>query len=159
MPRLDPTSLPAAGKLFTGNGDTTQSTLAANASERPSTPEKLRKYRKDTEPGNRTIHHGVYDDVISFNKTVEDKQIAFGKVGRDSDHVSNVIISGPQSTMGTFLAEKKEEIYDTHRREPLGRPYVRGHKLPAKTQAKDFAFGKPAVDRSKKTQVCRLFTH
>ena len=37
--------------------------------------------------------------------------------------------------------EKRESIYESRRREPLGKPYSRGHVLPAQTKEPKFSFG------------------
>ena len=44
--------------------------------------------------------------------------------------------------MGHFLQDRKEMIYETKRREPLGKSYVRGQMLPERVTKESFAFGK-----------------
>lgn len=67
--KRDASELPAAGKVLGSDGQTTASCMAQMRSERPKTPEKLRKYRKSSQaPGGRTIHPGQADDVAAFRE-------------------------------------------------------------------------------------------
>ena len=66
----------------------------------------------------------------------------FGKISHDSSHVPETLEAGPQTKMGHFLQDRKEMIYETKRREPLGKSYVRGQMLPERVTKKAFAFGK-----------------
>jgi hypothetical protein len=51
----------------------------------------------------------------------------------------------PATELGSFLIDHKESIYRSHKREPLGQGYNRGHILPPHTQADQFRFGKQSA--------------
>ena len=46
-----------------------------------------------------------------------------------------------QSEIAEYFFEKKESIYASRKREPLGRAYVRGHILPDECSNESFKFG------------------
>lgn len=55
--------------------------------------------------------------------------------------VPDVFAHGPQTEMEEYVQARKEAVYRSTQREPLGRPMQRGHVLPPQTQAADFKFG------------------
>merc|ERR1719408_613909 len=63
------------------------------------------------------------------------------KVGGDS--VADTLKAGEVVGIEEYLQNRGEKIYQSTTREPLGRSYMRGHKLPGETKAKSFGgFGK-----------------
>ena len=59
----------------------------------------------------------------------------------DSDHVSHVFQAQQGSWYTNHMNDIAEKNYVENTLEPLGKPYVRGHNLPAVTKEKGFAFG------------------
>lgn len=58
----------------------------------------------------------------------------------------NIIARAPLSELSEWFETKKESIYRRSKREPLGRPYIRGTAFPPSiTDNKDFRFGKVSV--------------
>ena len=108
------------------------------------------KWRKSysSAPGLRVLHPGVDGDFegkrcptdhISFGRTVAVK-------GESFDSVADVVAQpGADSDFGLASTLAKEAIYRTSKREPIGRPYNRGHVQPDSTRAPGFRYGKPAM--------------
>ena len=46
-----------------------------------------------------------------------------------------------ESEIGEYFEQRKESIYASRRRQPLGRSYNRGHVLSEQTKSPDFKFG------------------
>jgi len=109
-------------------------------SEVPTTPDGVRKYRKSyfAEAGTHVIHPGLIDDVKGI-----DRNAKFGKTTAHSDHVENVFGHGPQTDFEDYQNDKLEGTYQSKKREPLGKSYSRGHRLPDQTKDTKFSFGVP----------------
>ncbi|KAG1688725.1 hypothetical protein DVH05_003162 [Phytophthora capsici] len=65
----------------------------------------------------------------------------YGIVTTGSEHVPEMLVSGPTTEYQRINLAKLEANYASHKREPLGKTYSRGHKLPAYMQRPEFAFG------------------
>ncbi|CAM9479467.1 unnamed protein product [Phaeothamnion confervicola] len=139
----------AAGKSYeTGAGT---SMCMAGGLPGPETPPHVRKWRAsqfNRDPGQRVVHPGQIDDAKAIDPMT---RWGASKI-KHSDHVPDLwkVQSG-----GTKLQEKlTESVYHSTKREPLGRSYVRGHVLPAKTAVNSFRFGvSSANSESVKTVV------
>lgn len=108
--------------------------------ERPATPKNIRKYRKSffSTPGTRVTHPGMIEDREKFNELVANKR--FGSSSdRSSAHLSDVFQGGPTGSLKDFVIERKERIYKTVQREPLGKPYKRGHNFESLGEQKKLA--------------------
>ena len=81
-------------------------------------------------------HPGVIDDYSKLDKTQR-----MGDATIDSDHVSHVFQAQQGSWYTNHMNDIAEKNYVENTLEPLGKPYVRGHNLPAVTKEKGFAFG------------------
>ncbi|GMF09579.1 unnamed protein product [Phytophthora lilii] len=106
--------------------------------QRPGTPEEVRRFRKSyfSEPGSRIAHPGLINDLKQI-----DPMTKFGVVTTGSEHVPEMLVSGPTTEYQRINLAKLEANYASHKREPLGITYSRGHKLPAHMQRPEFAFG------------------
>lgn len=143
--------LPAAGLAGGVSEDTTERTLKPeifNPATTEPTPEHMLKWRKDTEPGKVCLHPGVADDAD--HQRIE----VYGRAEPVGVKVHEVLNTAAKSYLVEQAVAKKESIYLSHKREPLGKPYVRGHTLPEKFAAGDVGFGWPtpqdvAGDQSK----------
>ncbi|KAF4324143.1 hypothetical protein BBO99_00001803 [Phytophthora kernoviae] len=125
-----------AGKISEPQRDTTG--LCLTFGQRPGTPEEIRRYRKSyfSEPGARIAHPGLVDDLKRI-----DPMTKFGIVTTGSEHVPEMLVSGPATEYQRINLAKLETNYASHKREPLGKTYSRGHVLPAHMQKPEFAFG------------------
>ena len=95
--------------------------------ERPSTPPEIKKYRQSTihEPGKIVKHYGLADDPV--------KNGPFGYVagqGETNENVNQVLKSYPTSDLMKWEREQREQVYESAKREPLGKSMVRGHIIP-----------------------------
>ncbi|KAG2768699.1 hypothetical protein JG687_00011572 [Phytophthora cactorum] len=127
---------PPAGLVPPPQRDTTARCLTFP--QRPRTPEEVGRFRKSyfSEPGSRIAHHGLINDLKQV-----DPMTKFGVVTTGSEHVPEMLISGPATEYQRINLGKLESNYVSHKREPLGKSYSRGHKLPAHMQKFEFAFG------------------
>lgn len=105
---------------------------------RPVTPEDVRRYRKSyfAEPGARIAHPGLINDLKHIDPLTK-----FGLVTTGSHHVQDVLANAPATEYQRIALAKSEANYASHKREPLGKSYMRGHVLPANMQKPEFAFG------------------
>lgn len=59
--------------------------------------------------------------------------------------------------LADYNNDLKESKYQSHQREPLGKPYIRGHQLPTVAKQSEFAFGVPTVSSESSKDV--LYPH
>lgn len=111
------------------------------ASNRPSTPEHIRKYRKSTNglPGVIVVHPGLREDAENL-----DRNRAYGKIVQPSAAVGQVIKAQNLTGMADKFNDIKESKYASQQREPLGHSYERGYAFPEVTQSEGFKFGIPS---------------
>ena len=95
----------------------------------------MHKWRKDATPGKICLHPGVADDKV------HERVHVYGRVEPVGVKVHEVLNTAPRSHLIEKTLEKKEGIYLSHRREPLGTAYTRGHQLPQ--HIVDTGFGYP----------------
>lgn len=107
---------------------------------RPETPHNIRKYRKTffSEPGQRVIPTGQIDDNLAAK--LQEKGNRFGRSsGFSSDHVPDIFVGIESDSIAEYVNDRKEAIYRSNQREPLGKSFIRGHAIPGHIDA----FGKP----------------
>lgn len=132
----------AAGFIHTGLNESAafciQPDITANSSERSSTPEHIKKFRKSTtgQPGVRVVHPGMREDAENI-----DRNRAFGKIVTASDPVGSVIKANNLNGLADKFNDIKESKYASQLREPLGKSYSRDYYMPEQTQSIGFAFG------------------
>ncbi|TYZ61125.1 hypothetical protein PybrP1_007856 [[Pythium] brassicae (nom. inval.)] len=127
----------AAGKIADPNlFDNSASCMTIET--RPVTPEEVRRYRKSyfAEPGSRIAHPGLINDLKQIDPLTK-----FGVTTTGSHHVQDVLANAPATDYQRIALAKSEANYASHKREPLGKSYTRGHVLPANMQKPEFAFG------------------
>lgn len=126
----------AAGKVLDPKDESTGNCLTFDT--RPTTPEDVRRYRKSyfAEPGARIAHPGLINDLKAIDPLTK-----FGVVTTGSQHVQDVLPNAPASDYQRIALAKSEANYASHKREPLGKSYVRGFNLPQHMQKPEFAFG------------------
>jgi len=101
-------------------------------------PHEIEKYRRSgIEPGSRVLHPGLVDD---FRGGLAPQSMTYGRSGVKED-------TSWKDARSTELQDKmvaaREQIYATVRREPLGKSYSRGFKLPESTDPQGHIYGKP----------------
>jgi hypothetical protein len=103
----------------------------------PSTPGSQRKFRKDFNPGRITTHHGL------VNQPLPPKDFAYGSQSSRGEDVAQTFKAGQKFGVAEYLNSRGESLYESNKREPLGKSYVRGHKFHPSTGHPDFeGFGK-----------------
>ncbi|SPQ96459.1 EF-hand domain-containing protein [Plasmodiophora brassicae] len=98
---------------------------AALRIERPPTPDNIARYRASR----RQSRPGAADQ-------------RFGAVSNNSgDNAYNLLHTAETSEIAQYFLERKEAIYASRQKEPLGRAFTRGHVLPPQTREAGFQFG------------------
>ncbi|CAJ1346253.1 unnamed protein product [Effrenium voratum] len=103
-----------------------------------------RRHRQKGEPGEMCLHWGL------ANAKVPHPGEGYGvKCNKDEDVAQN-FRSGQQFGVAEYINTRAEDVYHSTKREPLAKPFLRGHSLPPAVQAPEFpGFGLP-LDRSEK---------
>jgi len=128
----------SAGKSIVVYEDTTGRNLQPDLNfPIPSTPVSERKYRKNYNPGTITTHYGLVDQYLP------PKDNAYGYKTEKGEDVAQNFKAGQIFGVAEYLNMRGESIYESTKKEPLGKSYVRGHRLAPKTVHPDFeGFGK-----------------
>jgi len=119
-----PQILPA-GKQGGPKDETAAACFQPLPGDRPTTPPEIKKYRKSTihEPGVIVHHYGLADDTVPLDRP-------FGIKIEKNDTAEGVMKTFPASELMQWRLERQEDIYESSKREPLGKSYNRGHVLP-----------------------------
>mmetsp|Transcript_47185 Transcript_47185/g.119419 ORF Transcript_47185/g.119419 Transcript_47185/m.119419 type:complete len:490 (+) Transcript_47185:76-1545(+) len=90
----------------------------------PATPAKERKFRRLSEgPGEITVHHGLKDQKLPGN------EFRYGVRGSKGTTVEEAMKAGQLLGVAEYKNSCNEQVYESTRREPLGKPQNRGHTL------------------------------
>jgi len=117
--------------------DSAEKTLKPDTYNKPPpTPDYMKKWRKDMCPGKVVLHPGYSSD------TDHERLAVYGRPEPVGVKVHEVLNTAPKSELIDKAIDKKESIYLSHKREPLGTGYLRGHELPADLQYEK-GFGRP----------------
>jgi len=138
MPFDSTPHLSSAGQGNEQCDESTEQTLKPEIFDRaPPTPDYLKKWRKNHEPGTTCLHPGYAED--------EDyKQLnVYGKAEPVGVKVHEIMNTAPKSYLLEQAERRKEEIYYSSKREPLGKPFVRGHEIPDKMVQQGFGMPTP----------------
>eukprot|EP00288_Rhodomonas_lens_P013664 CAMPEP_0177700142 /NCGR_PEP_ID=MMETSP0484_2-20121128/5944_1 /TAXON_ID=354590 /ORGANISM="Rhodomonas lens, Strain RHODO" /LENGTH=428 /DNA_ID=CAMNT_0019211337 /DNA_START=47 /DNA_END=1333 /DNA_ORIENTATION=+ len=131
-------NLPAAGKVFTGLADTTAACFSGI--ERPPTPDDIKKYRKSFtgQPGKRIQHWGTENDGLP-----RPEEFTYGVKGAKDMGVGDTLGGHLEpSTMQAYQQMRAEMVYDSSKKEPLGRSIGRNYNYPeAIKNDPNFRFG------------------
>lgn len=95
----------------------------------------------------KQVHPGMVDD----NDRPEN--FLYGRPTGESEHVDSVIKAQNLAGLADYHNDLKESQYQSHLREPLGKSYVRGHKLPNDTQNEKFSYGVATVGSESAKEV------
>jgi hypothetical protein len=93
------------------------------------------------------LHPGVADDTDFKRLEV------YGRSEPVGVKVHEIMNTAPKSMLLALAEAKKEAIYQSSKREPLGKQYVRGHELPSAVLTNGFGKGTPqevAGDQTKR---------
>lgn len=136
--------IPTAGVTTTIKNEGTQNCIQPERfylKDTPSTPPHVKKYRKSfhNQPGIRQVHPGMLGDNNRPPTHI------YGKPTGESEHVEKVIKAQNLEGLAEYHNEIKEGQYESHKREPLGKSYMRGFKLPEQTEDPQFKYGVPTI--------------
>lgn len=90
----------------------------------PATPVAERRFRRTSqEPGEICVHHGLKEQRLPG------EEFRYGIRGIKGVGTADAMKAGQLFGVAEYTSSVAEKIYDSTKREPLGRPYVRGHSL------------------------------
>lgn len=116
-----------------------QKDLVAPAPKTPPLHEPRSKHRQRTGPGEITVHWGLKDAPFP------EPGKGYGRPNGRGQSVGQTLKAGMKIGVDEFLQGVAESVYQSTAREPLGRMYDRGHKLPDKFHGEGFkGFGIPS---------------
>ena len=130
--------LPGAGLADELNDESTDRTLRGDGVVVPTTPDHMKKWRKNYDPGVQSTHPGVADDMDYKRGEIDP---IYGRVEPVGVKVHDIMNVAAKSYLLEKANLKNEEIYLSHKREPLGMQYKRGHELPPSLVTN--GFGRP----------------
>eukprot|EP00744_Colponema_vietnamica_P004533 GILI01006748.1.p1 GENE.GILI01006748.1~~GILI01006748.1.p1 ORF type:complete len:449 (+),score=65.06 GILI01006748.1:52-1347(+) len=131
-------SMAAAGKVTALATEATEVCVKPDIYGRaPPTPEHVKKYRKSfySEPGMKIRHRGLVNDPAPDTNAVYGRKTGVG------EHVSDVFAVQRASQLQEYLRQRKESIYQSTKREPLGKAFTRNYSLPEEVKSEDFKYG------------------
>ena len=107
----------------------------------PGTPDHVKTWRKSLrqQPGKIVHHPGSLQDLQPNGRT-------YGRLNYKDASAGDLFNQEPNSETLAGIKGKQEGIYASAKAEPLGSSMIRGHVLPAKTYASDFAFGNKSAN-------------
>mmetsp|Transcript_31977 Transcript_31977/g.70018 ORF Transcript_31977/g.70018 Transcript_31977/m.70018 type:complete len:448 (-) Transcript_31977:159-1502(-) len=119
---------------FTGEGakDAVQADIL---NPQPPTPRDLDRFRRPFEPGKINVHWAQVNDKIPA------ADFPYGIRTHKGQTVQTTIEAGRKEGIAEYLQQRGESIYESSKREPLGKSYSRGHELPGVVNESAFRFG------------------
>eukprot|EP00434_Breviolum_minutum_P040105 symbB.v1.2.035633.t1/scaffold4575.1/size37795/1 len=136
MKGLFPNILPAGKSVHAPVNDCTQQNLAPEIFfPLPSTPVNVRKYRRKLHgPGEICVHHGLKDQLLPS------EEFRYGMRGPKGSSTEDTMKAGLLLGVAAYQNEVAESVYESTKKEPLGKPWSRGHALKMLPEG----FGKPS---------------
>ncbi|KAM9387484.1 EF-hand domain-containing family member B [Phaethornis superciliosus] len=131
--------LATAGKLFPTGG--TASSCLTEVLPRPITPNTVRKFRNTTNPapGVKRIFYGRADDPDIAS------HLTHGRESSSTQSVASLINPLPKTYFQQIIHDKKEEIYLSNRKAPLGRSHDQSPMLPEGLDIINTTFGMKVI--------------
>lgn len=135
--------IPPAGKSTTIFEDSAERDLKPEVYfPVPPTPTGIRKYQKSYVPGEINVHWGLKDQKLP------DERFSYGMRTNKGENVEMTFKAGQKFGIEEYINSRGEAIYHSTQREPLGKPYIRGHELPGVTKESTFpGFGKESEEQ------------
>eukprot|EP00913_Durusdinium_trenchii_P034413 g32194.t1 len=121
-------NIPPAGKsINVPLNDSAQQDLAPEIFfPLPATPVSERKFRRISHgPGEICVHHGLKDQLLP----AEDADFRYGIRGQKGASTEDTMKAGLLLGVAAYQNEVAESIYESRKKEPLGRPWNRGHAI------------------------------
>lgn len=89
----------------------------------PPTPIKERRFRRDRVPGNIHVHHSLKDQKLPG------EEFSYGVRGNKGSSTEKCMKAGQKFGIDAYKEGVKERIYESMKKEPLGKPYIRGDPI------------------------------
>lgn len=89
----------------------------------PPTPIKERRFRRSAVPGEIHVHHSLKDQKLPG------EDFAYGIRGVKGQTTEICMKAGEKFGIEEYKESVKERIYESNKKEPLGKPYIRGYPL------------------------------
>lgn len=89
----------------------------------PPTPIKERRFRRSRVPGEIHVHHSLKDQKLPG------EDFRYGIRGVKGQSTEICMKAGQKFGIEEYKESVKERIYESNKKEPLGKPYIRGHPL------------------------------
>jgi len=104
----------------------------------PPTPVRERRYRKMSHgPGEITVHYGLKDQKLPG------EEFRYGIRGVKGSSTAAAMKAGQLIGVAEYKNSVAERVYESNKREPLGRPHVRGHDVRMLPQGHGNPSGEP----------------
>lgn len=100
----------------------------------PPTPIKERRFRRSQMPGEIHVHHSLKDQKLPG------EEFRYGIRGVKGSTTEQCMKAGQKFGIDQYQQSVKERIYESNKKEPLGKPHIRGHPL----KMLDVGFGNPS---------------
>lgn len=89
----------------------------------PPTPIKERRFRRSRVPGDIHVHHSLKDQKLPG------EEFRYGIRGNKGSSTQECMKAGEKFGIEAYKMGVKEMIYESSKKEPLGKPHIRGHPL------------------------------
>jgi len=89
----------------------------------PATPTGERKYRRSQQPGEIYVHSGLKDQKLPGH------EFSYGHRSVKGISTEDTMKAGMLLGVAAYKNSVTECVYESSKREPLGKPYIRGHPL------------------------------
>mmetsp|Transcript_37647 Transcript_37647/g.99592 ORF Transcript_37647/g.99592 Transcript_37647/m.99592 type:complete len:486 (-) Transcript_37647:166-1623(-) len=104
----------------------------------PATPTHERKFRRISHPpGDIHVHHGLKEQLLPH------EEFRYGQRGFKGASAAQCMQAGQLMGVAEFQHSCREMVYESTRREPLGKPTIRGHTIKMLPQGFGNASGEP----------------
>jgi|Transcript_60939 hypothetical protein len=104
----------------------------------PGTPTQERKFRRISHPpGTIHVHPGLKEQLLPH------EEFRYGMRGFKGASVARCMAAGQLMGVAEYKNRVQEQVYESTRREPLGRPTIRGHTIKMLPQGFGNASGEP----------------
>jgi len=124
----------------------------------PQTPVRERRFRRIShEPGEITVHHGLKEQRLPG------VGFRYGSIGIKGASAEDCLKAGQLLGVAEYRNSVAEAVYDSNKREPLARSYIRGHEVKMLHEGFGIPSGKPQdaklvifpVDQEQTTEEAR----
>lgn len=103
----------------------------------PPTPIKERRFRRSQVPGEIHVHHSLKEQKLPG------EEFRYGIRGVKGSSTEQCMKAGQKFGIEEYQQSVKERVYESNKKEPLGKPHIRGHPLKMLPEGFGNASGEP----------------